>query len=205
VTKRQRLARGSGHELRGQILRVAMDILADVGDTDALTMRAVASAAGVSAPSVYRHFPDKQSLVRELLTSGFAEFEQALRTATTDAGDNPLDRATAMTRAYIRAGLANPGTYRVLFSARNAGPADLGLPENAEHPGAASFKLLVEAIAACLPPARQDGAAALAVELWASLHGIIDLRITKPEMPWPDPDGDLIDNALAAVNRAAQP
>jgi AcrR family transcriptional regulator len=204
VTKRQRLARGSGHELRGQILRVAMDILADVGNTDALTMRAVASAAGVSAPSVYRHFPDKQSLVRELLTSGFAEFEQALRAAADDAGDNPLDRATAMARAYIQSGLGNPGTYRVLFSARNAGPAGLGLPDNVEHPGAASFKLLVEAVAACLPSARQGDAAALAVELWASLHGIVDLRITKPEMPWPDPNGDVIDHALAAVYRAAQ-
>ncbi len=205
MTKRQRLARGSGHELRGQILRVAMDILADVGDTDALTMRAVASAAGVSAPSVYRHFPDKQSLVRELVTNGFAEFEQTLRAAAAEAGDKPLDRATAMARSYIRSGLDNPGTYRVLFSARNAGPAGLGLPEHVEHPGAASYKLLVEAVAACLPPARQGDAAVLAVELWASLHGIVDLRITKPEMPWPDPDDDLADYALAAVYRAAQP
>jgi len=39
-------------------------------------------------------------------------------------------------------------------------------------------------------------------ELWASLHGNVDLRITKPEMPWPDPDA-LADAALAAIHAAA--
>jgi hypothetical protein len=38
----------------------------------------------------------------------------------------------------------------------------------------------------------------LATELWASLHGIVDLRITKPELPWPDTDV-LVDAALTAV------
>lgn len=58
-------------------------------------------------------------------------------------------------------------------------------PENAlAHPGAAAVPL--------------------ATELWASLHGIVDLRITKPEMPWPEPAA-LIDPALAAVLAATRP
>ncbi len=57
---------------------------------------------------------------------------------------------------------------------------------------------------ACLPPARHRKARALplAIELWASLHGIVDLRITQPEMPWPDP-GALVDTALIAIRAAA--
>jgi Tetracyclin repressor-like, C-terminal domain len=93
----------------------------------------------------------------------------------------------------------------VLFSATNAGPAGLGLPTGTEHPGAASHRALVEAVAACLPPrGRASRALSLATELWASLHGVVDLLITKPEMPWPDPDV-LVNHALAAVRAAAAP
>jgi AcrR family transcriptional regulator len=200
---RARRRRGTGHELREVVLRVATDLLAEHGDVDGLTMRAVATAAGVTPPSVYRHFPDKETLVRAVVTERFAEFTDTLRAAADAAGKAPMARLEAMSRAYIHTGLVQPGHYRVLFSATNAGPAGLGLPAGTEHPGAASHRLLVEAVAACLPARRRDEALALATELWASLHGIVDLRITKPELPWPEPDA-LIDAALAAVRAAAR-
>ena len=53
---------------------------------------------------------------------------------------------------------------------------DLGLDAETEHPGAASFEALVNAVAACLPPSGRADPLALATELWASLHGIVDLR-----------------------------
>jgi hypothetical protein len=40
------------------------------------------------------------------------------------------------------------------------------------------------------------------LELWASLHGIVDLRITKPELDWP-PEDRLIQLALCAIDEAA--
>jgi AcrR family transcriptional regulator len=199
-----RRRRGTGHELREVVVRVATELLAQLGDVDALTMRAVATAADVTPPSVYRHFPDKQSLVAAVIAERFAEFTSVLRAAADSAGEHPIPRLQAMARAYVRTGLAQPGHYRVLFSATNAGPAGLGLPEETEHPGAASYRTLVETVAACLPTSRGTAALPLATELWASLHGIVDLRITKPELPWPDPDL-LLDAALAAVRTAAGP
>lgn len=197
-----RRRRGSGHELRQVVLRVATELLAEHGDVDGLTMRAVAAAAGVTPPSVYRHFPDKETLVRAVLTERFVEFTDTLRAAADTAGPAPMARLLAMSRAYLDAGLDRPGHYRVLFGATHAGPVGLGLPADTEHPGAASHRLLVEAVAACLPARRRGGALALATELWASLHGIVDLRITKPELPWPETDG-LVDLALTAVRAAA--
>lgn len=201
-----RRRRGTGHQLRDEVLRAATDLLARLGDVDALTMRAVAAAAGVTPPSVYRHFPDKATLVRTVVAAGFDEFSTAIQTPTAHNPDAaPIERLAALALAYIRWGLAHPGQYRLLFSATNAGPAGLGIDEGGEHPGASSFQALVDAISACLP-AHGDRAAALplAIELWASLHGIVDLRITKPEMPWPEPTA-LIDPALAAVLTATRP
>ncbi len=201
MTTTRRRRRGTGHELRDVVIRVATDLLAELGDVDALTMRAVATAAGVTPPSVYRHFPDKQTLVRTIITERFEGFTRVLRAAAASAGEQPMPRLAAMSRAYVRSGLDRPGHYRVLFSATNAGPAGLGLPGETEHPGAASYRELVEAVAACLPARRRGAAPPLATELWASLHGIVDLRITKPELPWPDPDV-LTAAALAAIRAA---
>ncbi len=201
---RERRRRGTGHELRDVVVRVATDLLAQVGDVNALTMRAVATAAGVTPPSVYRHFPDKETLLQAVIAERFDEFTSLLRRASTSGSPQPLARVEAIARAYLRFGAEHPGHYRVLFSATNAGPAGLGLRPGIEHPGAVSFRMLVETVSACLPAPRRAAALPLATELWASLHGMVDLRITKPEMPWPDPD-ELIDAALAAVRAATRP
>lgn len=199
---RERRRRGTGHELRDVVVRAATELLAQLGDVDALTMRAVATASGVTPPSVYRHFPDKEALVRQVIAERFDAFTGRLRDASASAGPEPWACLDAITHAYVRFGADHPGHYRVLFSATNAGPAGIGLGPGTEHPGAAAFRMLVEAVGACLRAPSQAAALVLATELWASLHGMVDLRITKPEMPWPDP-GDLVDAALAAVRAGA--
>lgn len=196
-----RRRRGEGHRLRDLVVEVTSELLAEVGDVEALTMRDVATAAGVTAPSVYRHFPDKEALVRTVVTLRFAELAEALRTAGAGTS-SPLERLRSVASAYVGYGLGHPGHYRVLFSAANAGPEGLGTAGVAEHPGAASYEALVAAVDDCLPRRRRAGSRVLAVELWASLHGIVDLRITKPELPWPEPSS-LVQAALVPVEVAA--
>lgn len=194
-----RRRRGRGHELRDVVLERTTDLLAELGDVHAVTMRDVAAAAGVTPPSVYRHFADKDALIRAVIGARFEELTAVLRSAATAAGGDAAARLAATARAYVQWGLDHPGHYRVLFSATNAGPEGLGLPAGTEHPGAESHRTLIEVVAeACLPGSTGDETLVRATELWASLHGIVDLRITKPDMPWPHRD-DLVDAALAAV------
>lgn len=198
---RARRQRGSGHELREVVIQVATDLLAEAGDVEGLTMRAVAAAAGVTPPSVYRHFPDKESLVRTVIGQRFAEFDDLLAGARADH-HAPAERLRAIAQVYVRFGLEHPGHYRVLFSAVNAGPHGLGISTDTEHPAAASHRALVAAVADCLYDPDHTQALPLATELWASLHGVVDLRISKPELPWPEPFA-LVDTALVAVRNAA--
>jgi AcrR family transcriptional regulator len=199
VASRTRNRKGEGDRLRIELLEAASGLLAQAGDAKYVSIRAVAEAVGVTSPSVYRHFPSKQDLVREVLALRFEEFRQALAVAareTSDAGERLL-RAC---RAYVRFGLTNPGHYRLLFSTAGMGPAGAGLQEGEPHPGAPSLATLFELVADRVADRRL--ASALALELWASLHGIVDLRIGKPEMDWP-PENDLIEPALRAIDEAA--
>jgi hypothetical protein len=49
---------------------------------------------------------------------------------------------------------------------------------------------LVESVQRCIEAGARPGgdASFVAIMLWSTLHGFADLRIGKPEMPWPAPD-----------------
>jgi len=182
-----------------ELLEAASKLLAEVGDAKHVTIRAVANEAGVTSPSVYRHFPSKQDLVREVLALRFEEFRETLVLAARDTS-GAGERLLRACRAYVRFALANPGHYRLLFSTAGMGPAAAGLQDGEQHPGAASLAILIGLVGDRVGDARR--AVPLALELWASLHGIADLRIGKPEMDWP-PEDDLIRPALRAIDDAA--
>lgn len=100
---------------------------------DALTLRKVASRAGVSSAAPYRHFHDKEALVAEVMRSGFAALREAL--APCD-GAAPLDRMHAIGHAYIAFAVREPSLYRLMFGpavARRGAHADLARAERAAH------------------------------------------------------------------------
>ena len=199
MARRTRNRKGEGERLRGELLEAASELLAAAGDSKNVSIRAVAEAVGVTSPSVYRHFPSKQDLVREVLALRFDEFRETLVTAAGESSE-PAQRLLRACQAYLKFGIADPGHYRLLFSTAGMGPAGAGLQAGEPHPGEPSLAVLFELVAERVGDHRR--AVPLALELWASLHGIVDLRITKPEMEWP-PEDDLIQAALRAIDEAA--
>jgi AcrR family transcriptional regulator len=188
-TRRRRHPRGQGARLRTELIEAASRLLAELGDADRLSIRAVAAAAGVTAPSIYRHFPDKRSLLQAVVEERFREFDRILEQAETGVTD-PFDALRRRCRAYLRFAREHLGHYRVLFSATALGPKQVGTYGKGPHPGASSFFALVDAIQRCLDAGSRSDRDSffLAVQLWTTLHGIVDLRISKPELPWPATD-----------------
>lgn len=193
---RRRNPRGHGGRLREEILTRATELIARLGDAEALTIRAVTADVGITAPSVYRHYADKAALLRAVVEAGFAAFTARLELAQEGRTD-PFDILRSRSMAYLDFARDEPGLYRVLFSATSLGPGPLGL-DDGPHPGAASFDALVASIQRCLDARADDGrdAFVVAVSFWSWLHGIADLRIGKPEFPWPDPN-PMLDDTLA--------
>src|SRR5215212_9217695 len=117
---RPRSARGKGAELRGEVLRAAMDLLTETGEEDAVSLRAVAQRVGVSVPSIYLHFADKQALLDAVCQEVFAALHVAMKEADADA-PNPWEALRAQGIAYVRFAVANPEHYRIVMM---AGPSD---------------------------------------------------------------------------------
>jgi AcrR family transcriptional regulator len=200
---RQRNPRGSGERLRGELIDAAVRVLAADGDAGRLSIRAVAAEAQVTPPAVYRHFPDRQALVRTVVESCFDRFEAQLTQAEQGATD-PFDALRRRCRAYVAFGTAQPQLYRVMFGAWSAGPKAIGTYGRRPHPGAGAFTTLIASIQRCLNAGAHTRRPSpfLAFQLWSLLHGMTDLRAGKPEMPWPGSD-EMIDHFLVCLGLRA--
>ena len=171
-------------------------LLLETGSEDQVSIRAVAAATGVTAPSIYRHFEDKTHLIFEVCARQFTLLDRALEAAVTDIID-PISALYASGRAYVRFGIEHPEHYRIMFM----GPAYATPDQWEDLLATGSFAHLVAAIqagvdAGVLAPAGERYTTALHV--WASIHGLTSLLVARPTMPWPDLD-QFIDEHLALV------
>jgi len=198
TTRRQRNARGEGDRLRQDLLDAAAELMVTHGDVDAISLRAVARRAGVSATAVYRHFDDHLDLLRESVEQCWANFLHALADAA-ESSDDPFEAFRAMGDAYVRFALERPGQYRVLFSNK----VDLGgegIPG-----GLAAFQLLIDMVARMLVTNGDErDPFFVSVQVHTSMHGIVDLCGSHPNMPWPSTDEllDGLSTSLGLVSRS---
>ena len=80
-TLAERRRRASRELMRGEILAAAQNIIRTQG-MDALSLRALAKAVGVTAPALYEYFSSKEAILRALFVEGshvmLARMEQTI-------------------------------------------------------------------------------------------------------------------------------
>ncbi len=178
----------SGSPTRRRLVRAAIDLLGEGGE-DALTLRALGERCGLSRGAPYRHFADKDALVRAVAAAGLVSLTDQLREASRSDRSDGL--AEPM-RSYVDWALANPSWYRMTFQHRASSPSsaarDPELAAAAEGLLALVTELAVEAQAqGRLPKGAPDR---LVGVLWSMLHGAVDLSLAghaKPELETDDP------------------
>lgn len=97
-------------------MEAATHLLARGGST-ALTMRALARRIGVSAPTIYAHFRNKEALVDDLVAQGLERLADALREARTGTDRSRLG---AVVGAYGRFAEENGALFDLMFPASAA-------------------------------------------------------------------------------------
>lgn len=160
----------------------AADRLLAAGATpENLSLRAVAREAGVAAPSVYLRFESKDALIDAVVAKRFQQLA-SLVTASIAGEADPRARLLRGCEAYLAFAQEHPSAYRMIFEVNNP-VVDPDSPT-----GRDVFQILVDAVAACLPPesATPERAFATAVDIWVTMHGMVSLRRHLPAFPWPD-------------------
>ena len=142
---------------RREIVEAARQILERDGES-ALTMRRLAADLGMKAPSLYKHFPDKESLELELIIVGFEESAAAFEAALATQPRSQIAALGAAYRAYAR---AHPHIYRLM--------TDRPLPRE-RLPVGLEYR-------AAAPLTQAMGSIAGARAAWALAHGLVMLEI----------------------------
>ena len=65
-------------------------------------MRDLTGSLGMQPSSLYAHLPSKQHLLGELIRIGHEEHRDVLRLALLEAGNDPVEQLSALTRAHVR-------------------------------------------------------------------------------------------------------
>lgn len=157
--------------------------LARAGGPDAVVLRDVQRAAGVSNSAAYRHYSDRQALLGSVQVYAMTKLGEAMVEAIAAVPNRgprkrrALARLRATGQAYIGFALAEPGLFRTAFAPDESRLADSTVvPER--HPFHILRRCIDDLVATeVLTPSRRDG---LDEAAWASVHGLATLYLDGP-------------------------
>ena len=189
--------------LAREIVSAASEVVDDEGP-DAVTLRGLARRIGISAPSIYAHFPNLDMILLAVAAEAFAELSSALVTAIDAAREaaaaggvpySPAYELRSACHAYLNFALDRPGRYRIMFDGKwDAAPAIMRGTvrlEDVQQLGHDTLEVFVRAVQACaetrvLTTTQPTDPATAAVIIWLGLHGLAHQRLVAPAFPWPD-------------------
>jgi AcrR family transcriptional regulator len=165
--------------LRPALIATAWTFVARHG-VDALSLRAVADALGVSHAAPAHHFSGKDKLVDALRVEAWKRFGAALEAAAQQG----TERLRSTGRAYVDFALAHPRQMELMFRRGQDTPSSevVLLAERA-------WKTLVEAVGLEVGPERASSRGELmtmAVASWAMVYGLAALfghEVLAPTLP----------------------
>lgn len=196
---RTRARKGEGERLREEILDATRDLLIETGSAEEASIRAVAERVGVTPPSIYRHFEDKDTLLFEVCQREFDSLARAIEAVADAEADDPVEFFRKGTHAYVRFAVDHPEHYRIMLLGK-----EQFRPEQYLHDGENAFSLLIRGVRGLVDTGRVRGPflemdeLQLALLFWSAMHGLAALLATRPALPWPDLD-ELIDRQVDLV------
>lgn len=153
---------------REALVGIGLSIIEQAG-ADGLTIAAVAQAAGVKGPSLYKHFADREALLGAVVIAVLHELEAVLRRDI--KGRTPKQRLRSLATSYRRFARHSPHHYAMIYRKRAADDPRLAaalqfsvkpLFEELEAAGVAPKHILV-----------------LSRTLVAFLHGFVSMEIAE--------------------------
>jgi AcrR family transcriptional regulator len=190
-------------EFREEVLGAARRIVIEEG-FDALTMRKIAEAIEYAPGTIYLYFESRDAIAFELCRAGFEEFLSAMRPVTSIA--DPAERLRELGRRYVRFGLENPETYRLIFldHPKYAEVAFAEHEESADSPGMQALNLLISIFTELRSRKRlasDADPAALAEMMWVAVHGIVSLKLATVDQFPQTPTDELLELTTGTLIR----
>ncbi|WP_024442416.1 MULTISPECIES: WHG domain-containing protein [unclassified Mycobacterium] len=175
--------------------------LTRLGGPEALTVREATRRVGVSPNAAYRHFADREALLKAVAIAIGERMAARMLVPVTRRGtaaNRARDQLRAVGLGYIGFALDEPGWFTVAFFGSGLTSVDDGAPP--------PFRALVDALdamadAGVLHANRRAGAE---WPCWSAVHGFAELALRGPLRGAPRPDldalaGRTVDDIIAGL------
>jgi AcrR family transcriptional regulator len=159
-------------DLRHSLIEHGLEML-EQRNIDGLGLRELAREIGVSPPAIYRHFSDKNALLRALAAEGLHRLGGAQAAAFEKTGGGTAG-FSASGRAYVHYALEHPALFKLIFS--YAPKADvIDAPPDAAATAMLHLREHISEIAPAGTPPEQ--LRIYAIRAWSQVHGLAMLLL----------------------------
>lgn len=160
---------------RRQLADAALKLYRQQG-YEAVTLRSLGAAVGISSATPYRFFESKDALFDYVRTMVYTTFGEHLQAADPGSGD-PMVRLRRVSEAMVDFGLKYPEDYRLIFSMRQGpippdSPLYIARRRTLEH--------VISLCQAIIDSGRMTGDARVQVHVaWAAIHGLVSFHVSN--------------------------
>jgi AcrR family transcriptional regulator len=162
-------------DLKNALIKAGVDILAKDG-VSGLSLRKVATKAGVSHAAPYSHFADKQALIAAISTEGFRQLYERISAVAEEYKTKPSMQMIEVAWAYVQFAMDDRDRFKVMFSGI--------LEKEREYPefvveaqrNFQMVKMIVEANQAA-GVLRSGPSDLVALSAWGIIHGFVMLLL----------------------------
>ncbi|HIF11361.1 MAG TPA: TetR/AcrR family transcriptional regulator [Sneathiellales bacterium] len=161
-------------DLKTALLDAGEEILSQKGP-EAISLREIARACGVSQTAPYRHFSNKEALLVAIAIRAFEEFGHTLRVAKESRSD-PKAKLHELGKAYVEYGLNHPHRLRLMFGRQSVLQSK---DDNSIAAKGVGFSLLEDTVEELIQGDEKRLKAAT-IAAWSLVHGFTMLVLSLP-------------------------
>ena len=161
--------------IRTAILTTAWQIVKNEG-WQSLSIRKIADAIEYSAPVIYDHFENKESILTEFVNEGFVLLTKKVRQAK-EKHDDPVAQLKAMGDGYWNFALKNREYYRLMYGVGMACCEGKKCNDVNDKGGFDSFILETITILIRKSKKKDINACLKYHTFWSILHGLVSIKI----------------------------
>ena len=144
------------------------ELLLETGHAKDVSIRSVAQRVGITPPSIYLHFVDKDALLDAVCARYFEQLDEQMQRAALDQ-PTTLDVLRAQGLAYVRFATRTPELYRIATMGEGTLGSDVDATLTTSafvHMRGTVQALMDEGVYVSGDPT------AVALELWSAAHGV---------------------------------
>ena len=154
------------------IAQVALEILESEG-AEAVSMRRVASAVGITPMAIYHYFPNREALLNHITDREFSKLLEYI--LAHPSRGNTESRLADILEGYVDYALARPRIFDYVFSRPR--PGARSFPRDFQARRSPTLNPVADVVATAMEQGdlRKDDVWEIAFALWAHVHGYVML------------------------------